>query len=173
LGYYNVMNYIKMAIAIVAIVASAVAQARKETPEKPNLSVSFAKSGLKALLAIGNFKGTGSLTGPARSACDDARSKTNSASAPETLMIANLLDFAIMRSADNLARENIMLKATAKLADDGEQPNANLLLEKAQKEQELSEALSSIDKRESECLKTLEKAFRNRIAIPLPGMCSK
>ena len=173
MGYYNAMNYIKMAIAIIAIVASATAQAPKETPEKPNLSVSFAKSGLKALLAIGNFKGTGSLTGPARNACDDARIKTNSTSAPETLMIANLLDFAIMRSADNLARENIMLKATAKLGDDGEQPNASLLLKKAQKERELSAALSSIDKRESECLKTLEKAFRNRIAIPLPGMCSK
>ena len=167
------MNYIKIAIAIVAIVASAVAQAPKETPEKPNLSVSFAKSGLKALLAIGNFKGTGSLTGPARNACDDARIKTNATSAPEALMIANLLDFAIMRSADNLARENIRLKATAKLDDDGEQPNASLLLEKAQKDRELSAALNSIDKRETECLTALEKAFRNRIAIPLPGMCSK
>lgn len=163
------MNYIKMPIAIVAIVASAIAQA----PKKLNLSVSFAKSGLKALLAIGNFKGTGSLTGPARNACEDARRKTNSTSTTETLMIANLLDFAIMRSADNLARENIMLKATAKPDDHGEQPNASLPLEKAQKERELSAALSSIDKRESECLTTLEKAFRNRIAIPLPGMCSK
>ena len=167
------MNYIKMAIAIVALVASAIAQAPKETPEKPNLSISFAKSGLKALLAIGNFKGTGSLTEPARNAYNDARVKTNSTSAPETLMIANLLDFAIMRSADNLARENIMLKATEKLDHDGVQPNASLLLEKAQKDPELSAALSSIDKRESECLTTLEKAFRNRIAIPLPGMCSK
>ena len=163
------MNYIKMPIAIVAIVACAIAHA----PKKPNLSVSFAKSGLKALLAIGNFKGTGSLTGPARNACEDARRKANSTSTTETLMIANLLDFAIMRSADNLARENIMPKATAKPDDHGEQPNAGLPLEKAQKERELSAALSSIDKRESECLTTLEKAFRNRIAIPLPGMCSK
>ena len=56
---------------------------------------------------------------------------------------------------------------------DGEQPNASLLLEKAQKDRELSAALNSIDKRETECLTALEKAFRNRIAIPLPGMCSK
>jgi hypothetical protein len=167
------MNYIKMAIAIVALVASAVAQAPKEAPEKPNLGVPFAKSSLKALLAIGNFKGTGSLTGPAKNAYDDVRVKANPTSAPETLMVANLLDFAIMRSADNLARENIMLKATAKLDHDGEQPNASLLLEKVQKDPELSAAVSSIDKRESECLTTLEKAFRNRIAIPLPGMCSK
>jgi hypothetical protein len=46
-------------------------------------------------------------------------------------------------------------------------------LEQVQKDPELSAALSSIDTRESECLTTLEKAFRNRIAIPLPGMCSK
>ena len=37
----------------------------------------------------------------------------------------------------------------------------------------LSAALSSINKRESECLTTLERAFRNRMAIALPGMCSK
>ena len=36
-----------------------------------------------------------------------------------------------------------------------------------------SVALNSINKRESECLTALDKAFRNRIAIPLPGMCSK
>ena len=166
------MNYIKMAIALIAIVASAVAQTPKESPEKPNLSVSFAKTALKALLAIGDFKGTGSLTGPAKNAYEDARVKANSTSAPETLMLANLTDFAIMRSADNLARENIVQKA-AKLDPDSVQPNASLLLENLQKDPELSAALNSINKRELECLTTIEKAFRNRIAIPLPGMCSK
>jgi len=167
------MNYIKMAIALIAIVASAVAQTPKESPEKPNLSVSFAKTALKALLAIGDFKGTGSLTGPAKNAYEDARVKANSTSAPETLMLANLTDFAIMRSADNLARENIVQKATAKLDPDRVQPNASLLLENLQKDPELSAALNSINKRELECLTTIEKAFRNRTAIPLPGMCSK
>jgi hypothetical protein len=166
------MNYIKMAIALIAIVASTVAQTPKESPEKPNLSVSFAKTALKALLAIGDFKGTGSLTGPAKNAYEDARVKANSTSAPETLMLANLTDFAIVRSADNLARENIMQKA-AKLDPDSVQPNASLLLENLQKDPELSAALNSINKRELECLTTIEKAFRNRIAIPLPGMCSK
>ena len=166
------MNYIKMAIALIAIVASAVAQTPKESPEKPNLSVSFAKTALKALLAIGDFKGTGSLTGPAKNAYEDARVKANSTSAPETLMLANLTDFAIMRSADNLARENIVQKA-AKLDPDSVQPNASLLLENLQKDPKLSAALNSINKRELECLTTIEKAFRNRIAIPLPGMCSK
>lgn len=166
------MNYIKMAIALIAIVASTVAQTPKKSPEKPNLSVSFAKTALKALLAIGDFKGTGSLTGPAKNAYEDARVKANSASAPETLMLANMTDFAIVRSADNLARENIMQKA-AKLDPDSVQPNASLLLENLQKDPELSAALNSINKRELECLTTIEKAFRNRIAIPLPGMCSK
>jgi hypothetical protein len=167
------MNYVKMAITIVVLVASSVAQTPQKTAEKPNLSASFAKTALKALLVIGDFKGTGSLTGPAKNAYEDARVKANSNSAPETLMISNLLDFAIMRSADNLARENIMLKANAKLDHDSVQPNASLLLEKALKDPELSAALSSINKRESECLTTLERAFRNRMAIPLPGMCSK
>ena len=151
------MKYIKLTIVLVALIASAVAQAPNKTnPEKPNLRESFAKTGLRALLAIGDFKGTGSLTGPAKSALEDARVTANSTSAPETLMIANLLDFAIMRSTDNFARENIGLR-----------------LEKAQKDPELSTTLNSISKRESECLTALEKAFRNRIAIPLPGMCSK
>jgi hypothetical protein len=151
------MKYIKITMVLVGLVASAVAQAPKETsPEKPILRESFAKAGLKALLAIGDFKGTGSLTGPAKSALEDARVTANSTSAPETLMIANLLDFAIMRSTNNLARANIVLK-----------------LEKAQKDPELSAALNSTNKRESECLTTLEKAFRKRIAIPLPGMCPK
>jgi len=78
-----------------------------------------------------------------------------------------------MHSADNLARENIVQKATAKLDHDSVQPNASPLLEKLQKDPELSATLNSINKRELECLATLEKAFRNRIAIPLPGMCSK
>ena len=151
------MKYIKLTIVLVALVAAAVAQAPNKTnPEKPNLRESFAKASLRALLAIGDFKGTGSLTGPAKNALEDARGMANSASAPETLMIGNLLDFAIMRSTDNLARENISLR-----------------LEKAQKDPELAATLDAINKRESECLATLEKAFRNRIAIPLPGMCSK
>jgi hypothetical protein len=150
------MKYIKITIVLVGLVSSAVAQAKKASPEKPDLRESFSKTGLKALLAIGHFKGTGSLTGPAKSALEDARVMANSTSAPGTLMIANLLDFAIMRSTDNLARENIILRR-----------------EKAQKDPELSAALNSIDKRESECLTKLEKAFRNRIVIPLPGACTK
>jgi hypothetical protein len=71
-------------------------------------------------------------------------------------MFANLTNFAIMRSADNLARENIVQKAKAKIDRDPE----------------LSAALDSINEREAECSAALEKAFRNRIAIPLPGTCS-
>jgi hypothetical protein len=128
------MNYIKMAIALIALTASSVSQApKKMSPGKPDLSDSFTKTCLKALMAIGDFKGTGSLMGPAKDAYEDARATANSASAPETLMIANLTNFAIMRSADNLARENIMQKATAKAGHESPPPNASLLLEMAQK----------------------------------------
>ncbi len=151
------MNHIKMTIVLIAIVGLSVAQAPKKiSPEKPNLSESFTKTCLKALLAIENFTGTGSLTGPAKDAHEAARIKANSASAPETSMFANLTNFAIMRSADNLARENIVQKAKAKIDRDPE----------------LSAALDSINEREAECSAALEKAFRNRIAIPLPGTCS-
>ncbi len=168
------MNYVKKAIAMMALVSSAVAQApNKTSPDKPNLRERFTKACLKALLAIGDFKGTASLTGPAKNAYEDARAMATSANAPETLMLANLTNFAIMRSADNLARENIMQKATSTLDHDDVQPSATLLLEKVQKDPELSAALNSINKRESDCLTALDKAFRNRIAIPLPGMCSK
>jgi hypothetical protein len=55
------MNYIKKAIAMMAPIASAVAQAPDKTiPDKPNLRAPFTKSCLKALLAIGDFKGTAS-----------------------------------------------------------------------------------------------------------------
>jgi len=165
------MKYIKITIALIALVASSVAQApNKMTPEKPNLGDSFSKTCLKALLAIRDFKGIGSLTGRAKDAYEDARVRSNSTSAPETLMIANLTNFAIMRSEDNQARENIMQKATAKV--DGVRPNAYLTLEKVRQDPELSAALDSINERESGCLAALEKAFRHRIAIPLPGMCS-
>ena len=165
------MKYIKMAITLIALVASSVAQApNKMSPEKPNLGDSFSKTCLKALLAIRDFKGTGSLTGRAKDAYEDARVRSNSTSAPETLMIANLTNFAIMRSEDNQARENIMQKATAKV--DGVRPNAYLTLEKVRQDPELSAALDSINERESGCLAALEKAFRHRTAIPLPGMCS-
>ncbi len=168
------MKYSQTTIVLSALVALAVAQAPKKTssPDKPNLGDSFAKMGLKALLAIGDFTGTESLTGSAKDAFEDARAKANSASAPETLMLANLTNFAIMRSADNLAREKIMQKATAKLDHDGVQPNADLALEKVRQDPELSAALDAINERESKCSTALEKAFRNRIAIPLPGTCS-
>ena len=92
------MKYTILAIATIALVASAVAQApNKISPDKPNLREPFTKACLKALLAIGDFKGTASLTGPAKNAYEDARAS----------------------------------------------------------------------------LTALDKAFRNRIAIPLPGMCSK
>jgi hypothetical protein len=45
------------------------------------------------------------------------------------------------------------------------------VLEQVQKDPELSAALDAINKRESECSKALEKAFREGIAIPLPGAC--
>jgi hypothetical protein len=80
----------------------------------------------------------------------------NPRSEPERLMIANLRDFAIMRSMDNLAREKVVLE-----------------LKKAPKDPELSLEFDSMNKRESECLAALKEAFRNRIAIPLPGMCTK
>jgi len=165
------MKYIKMSIALIVLVDTSIAQElNKTSQEKPNLGDSFSKTCLKALLAIRDFKGIGSLTGRAKDAYEDARIRSNSASAPETLMIANLTNFAIMRSEDNQARENIMQKATAKV--DGVRPNAYLTLEKVRQDPELSAALDSINERESGCLAALEKAFRHRIAIPLPGMCS-
>ena len=48
---------------------------KKISPEKPSLSDSFTKTCLKALLAIRDFKGTGSLTGPAKDAYEDAQSR--------------------------------------------------------------------------------------------------
>ena len=167
------MKHTTMAIAMIALLASAVAQApNKISPDKPNLREPFTKACLKALNAIRDFKGTASLTGPAKDAYEDARTQANSANPPETLMIANLTDFAIMRSADNLARENIMQKATVKVEHDGARPNAYLALEKVRQDPELSAALDSINERESGCSAALEKAFRDRIAIPLPGTCS-
>src|SRR5882724_11464924 len=167
------MKHTKLAVATIALVASAVAQApNKINPDKPNLREPFTKACLKAMLAIGDFKGTASLTGPAKDAFENARAKANSANAPETLMIANLTNFAIMRSADNQARENIMQKATEKARHDGERPNANRMLQNVRQDPELSAALDSMNERESGCSVALEKAFRHRIAIPLPGTCS-
>src|ERR1700737_1099254 len=77
-----------------------------------------------------------------------------------------------MRSTDNFARENVIVKATAKLEHQGVQPNRQAVLEEVQKDPELSAALEAINKRESECSTSLEKAFRDRIAIPLPGACA-
>jgi hypothetical protein len=167
------MKHTKLVVAMIARAASAVAQVpNKINPDKPNLREPFTKACLKALLAIGDFKGTASLTGPAKDAFDDARAKANSANAPETLMIANLTNFAIMRSADNLARENIMQMAMEKTHHGGAPPNASSMLERVRQDPELSVALDSINERESGCSAELEKAFRHRIAIPLPGTCS-
>jgi len=167
------MKTLRIIVVLVGLGASAVAQGPKKTdPAKPNLSDSFANTCLKALEAIGDFEGTGSLTGPAKDALEDARVEARSTGAPETLMVANLLNLAIMHSKDNFVRENIMVKATTKLTNQGMQPNQQAVLEKVQNDPELSTALDATNKRESECSTTLEKAFRDRIAIPLPGACA-
>jgi hypothetical protein len=166
------MKYTKIAIAMIAFLASAVAQApNKISPDKPNLREPFTKACLKALMAIGDFKGTAGLTGQAKDAYENARAKANSANAPETLMIANLTTFAIMRSADNQARENIMQKVTEKARHDGARPNVNPTRQNVRQYPELSAALDSINERESGCSAELEKALRRRIAIPLPRTC--
>ena len=171
-GVLVTMKYTKRAIAMIAFLASAVAQApNKISPDQPNLREPFTKACLKALMAIGDFKGTAGLTGPAKDAYENARAKANSANAPETLMIANLTSFAIMRSADNQARENIMQKVTEKARHDGERPNVNPMRQNVRQYPELSAALDSINERESGCSAELEKAFRRRIAIPLPRTC--
>jgi hypothetical protein len=104
-----------IAIVLVGLGASVVAQAPQTTvPATPNLNDLFAKTGVKALQAIGDFKGTGSLSGPAKDALEAARVEASSTSTPETLMFANLLNFAIMRSADNLSREKVLAKANGK-----------------------------------------------------------
>jgi hypothetical protein len=87
-------------------------------------------------------------------------------------MVRNLLDLSIMRSTDNFARDNVIVKATAILVHRGVQPNRQAVLEQVQKDPELSAALDAINKRESECSTALEKAFRDGIAIPLPGACA-
>jgi len=167
------MKNTMIAVVLVGLGASVVAQTPQTTvPATPNLSDLFAKTGLKALRAIGDFKGTGSLSGPAKDALESARVEASSTSTPETLMFGNLLNFAIMRSADNLSRENVLAKATAKLEHYGVRPNASVVLREVKRDQELSAALDSVNKRESECSAVLEKAFRGRIAIPLPGACS-
>ena len=167
------MKNLRIIVVLVGLGASAVAQGpKKSDPAKPNLSDSFAKTGLKALQAIGDFQGTGSLTGPAKDALEAARVEARSTNAPESLMAAHLLDLAIMRSTDNFARENVIVKATAILEHRGVQPNRQAVLEQVQKDPELSAALDAINKREAECSTALEKAFRDRIAIPLPGACA-
>jgi len=77
------MKHTNMAIAMIALVASAVGQAPNIiSPEKPNLREPFTKVCLKALMAIRDFKGTAGLTGPAKDAYEDARTQANSANAP-------------------------------------------------------------------------------------------
>ena len=167
------MKNTMIAVVLVGLSPSVFAQAPQKTVSAtPNLSALFAKTGLKALQAIGDFKGTGSLSGPAKDALEAARVEARSTSTPETLMFANLLNFAIMRSADNVARENVVAKTTAKLEHDGVRPSASVVLGEVKRDRESSAALDSINKRESECSAVLEKAFRGRIAIPLPGACS-
>jgi hypothetical protein len=52
------MNYIKMAIALIALTASSVSQAPKDmSPGRPNLSDSFTKTGLKAIYGDRRFQG--------------------------------------------------------------------------------------------------------------------
>jgi hypothetical protein len=62
-------------------------------------------------------------------------------------MVAHLLDLAIMRSTDNFARENVLVKATSKLEHQGVQPTRQAVPRKSSEDPELSAALDAINKR--------------------------
>ena len=84
-------------------------------------------------------------------------------------MITNLTSFAIMRSADNQARENIMQKVAEKARHDGERPNANPMRQNVRLYPELSAALDSINERELRMLGGTRKGFSPSDSDPTTG----
>jgi hypothetical protein len=127
----------------------------KRPPAKPALSESFAKAGLRALIAIEDYDGEGDpLSAEAeKKAYQEAQAEHDPEKPAEARMFSNLTLFNLLRSMNNLQKRANGL---------------NTLMSEA----EQVKAKEALHVRELKCFSELELAFRHRTTIELPASCN-
>jgi hypothetical protein len=123
----------------------------KRSPAKSAISESFAKAGLRALIAIEDYDGDGDpISGEAKKAYQEAQAEHDPDKPAEAKMFSNLTIFNVLRTMNNLQmRVNVLMSDEAK-----------------------TKAKEALHVRELKCFSELELAFRRRITIELPASCN-
>jgi hypothetical protein len=126
-------------------------QSRPSTnhPIKSALSESFAKTGLRALIAIADYDGE-EISKDAKKAYQEAEAECDFDKPGEAKMFSNLTVFKLLRSMHNLKQQ-----ANVLMSDDAQEM-----------------AKEEMRSQEQKCSAELDKAFRHRVAIGLPTSCS-
>jgi hypothetical protein len=144
------------ALILLCCLSAALAQEPKAIPKrhsaKPVLSESFAKAGLRALIAIEDAEGEGDpISGEAKKAYQEAEAEYDPDKPAEAKMFSNLTIYSLLRSMNNLTKG-----ANGSMSDE--------VQEKAKEEMHVQEV---------KCSSALETAFRHRVAIELPASCNR
>ncbi len=116
----------------------------KRPPMKPVLRESFAKAGLRALIAIEDAEEENPIAGDAKKPFQEADAERDPDKPAEERMFSNLINFNLLRTVNNLE------KGTG-ISD---------------------EAKDKLVAQERKCSSALETAFRHRMSIELPASCN-
>ena len=143
------------AVILFCWVSAALAQVPKAIPKRPTakpvLSESFAKAGLRALIAINDAEGEGDpVSGEAKKQYQEAQAEYDPEKPAEAKMFSNLTIYGLLRSMNNLKK------------------GANVLMSQEAQEKVKEE----MQTQELKCSSALETAFRHRISIELPASCN-
>jgi hypothetical protein len=142
------------ALILLCCLSAALAQEPKAIPKrhpaKPVLSESFAKAGLRALIAIEDAEGD-PISGEAKKAYQEAEAEYDPEKPAEAKMFSNLTIYSLLRSMNNLTKG-----ANGSMSDEAQ--------EKAKEEMHAQEV---------KCSWALQTAFRHRVAIELPASCNR
>jgi hypothetical protein len=143
-------------VLLLCCLTATFAQEPKAVPKhpsaKPALSESFAKAGLRALIAIEDYDGDGDpLSAEAvKKTYQEAEAEHDPEKPAEERMFSNLTIFNLLRSMNNLKKGASIL-----ISDEAQ-----------------GKAKEDMQARELKCSSELKLAFRHRMTIELPASCS-
>lgn len=130
-------------LAVAAAFAQQPAPSPKKTPPaRSTISDSFAKAGLRALIAVENYDGDGpSLSAANKKEFDEAQAEHDPDKPAEARMLGNIVLFDLLRSINKIKKGSGYSQET-------------------------------IAEQESKCSSELERAFRHRVSIKPPASCN-
>ena len=131
-------------LAVAAFAQQPASSPKKTPPARSTISESFAKAGLRALIAVENYDGDGpSLSAANKKEFDEAQAEHDPDKPAEARMLGNIVLFDTLHSINKIKKDSAYSQ----------------------------EAIAEQAEQESKCSSELERAFRHRVSIEAPASC--